>query len=234
MKLISTSNKNKESKRKGNIAYIKILDNFKISINNSNFKIDRNKMKNIYNNKQINTLKKYIFIIMIINLFEIILPNRSSYKMISSKYSFIILKISGKGNIKIFDNINLSPNTIYINDDKQENINNFFDFKETPKYVKLVWNKEITSSSSMFYCCNQITEIDLSNFDTSKVTDMTNMFQGCSSLTSLDLSNFVTSKVKKIAHMINGCSSLISLDISNFNTQHITTDSCHIFHESSS
>jgi surface protein len=33
--------------------------------------------------------------------------------------------------------------------------------------------------------------------------------------------------------MINGCSSLISLDISNFNTQHITTDSCHIFTGSS-
>ena len=58
MKLISTSDKNKESEGQGNIAYVKILDNFKISINNSNFKIYRNKMKNIYNNKQINTLKK--------------------------------------------------------------------------------------------------------------------------------------------------------------------------------
>ena len=47
MKLISTSDKNKESLGKGNIAYIKILDNFKISINNSTLKIYRNKMKNI-------------------------------------------------------------------------------------------------------------------------------------------------------------------------------------------
>ena len=45
----------------------------------------------------------------------------------------------------------------------------------------------------MFYGCQDITEIDLSNFNTSKLTYMYSMFSGCSQLTSIDLSNFDTS-----------------------------------------
>ena len=44
--------------------------------------------------------------------------------------------------------------------------------------------------SRMFYNCEKLTELDLSNFDTSKVTDMSYMFYGCKKLTELDLSNF--------------------------------------------
>ena len=59
MNVISTSDKSKESKRRGNCAYTKILEYLKIYIYNSNFKVYRNKMRNIYNNnKQINNLKK--------------------------------------------------------------------------------------------------------------------------------------------------------------------------------
>ena len=38
----------------------------------------------------------------------------------------------------------------------------------------------------MFFECTDITEIDLSNFDTSKVNLINDMFHGCSSLTSLN------------------------------------------------
>ena len=44
----------------------------------------------------------------------------------------------------------------------------------------------------MFFQCSDITEIDLSNFNTSKVNNMIGMFNGCSSLTSLNLSYFDT------------------------------------------
>ena len=61
MNVISISDKSKESKRRGNYAYTKILEYLKIYIYNSNLKIYRNKMRNIYNkNKQINNLKKEI------------------------------------------------------------------------------------------------------------------------------------------------------------------------------
>ena len=51
--------------------------------------------------------------------------------------------------------------------------------------------------SSMFYSCSNLTSLDVSNFDTSKVTDMGGMFYSCSNLTSLDVSNFDTSNANK-------------------------------------
>ena len=48
-----------------------------------------------------------------------------------------------------------------------------------------------------------IKDLDLSNFNTSKVTDMSGMFDALSSLTSLDLSNFDTSKVTNMRYMFS-------------------------------
>ena len=45
--------------------------------------------------------------------------------------------------------------------------------------------------SGMFYGCNNLTNIDLSNFDTKNVTDMNAIFYGCNNLTNIDLSKFI-------------------------------------------
>ena len=74
----------------------------------------------------------------------------------------------------------------------------------------------------MFCGCSDITEIDLSNFNTSNVKYMISMFNGCSSLTSINLSNFYTSKVTWMHYMFYGCSSLTSLNLSNFITSKVT------------
>ena len=66
-----------------------------------------------------------------------------------------------------------------------------------------------------------IKDLDISNFDTSKVTQMSGMFSGMSSLTSLDLSNFNTSKVWDMDGMFSGMSSLTSLNLSNFDTSRV-------------
>ena len=73
----------------------------------------------------------------------------------------------------------------------------------------------------MFWKCSSITEIDLSNFNTSRVESMYNMFRYCSSLTSLNLSNFNTSQVWNFHCMFFGCSSLASLDLSSFDTSKV-------------
>ena len=67
-----------------------------------------------------------------------------------------------------------------------------------------------------------ILEIDLSNFDTSKVTNMARMFVGMDNLISLNLSNFDTSKVTDMARMFVGMDNLISLNLSNFDTSKVT------------
>ena len=48
---------------------------------------------------------------------------------------------------------------------------------------------------AMFSDMSNLTTLDLSNFDTSKVTTMYAMFRNMPNLTTLDLSNFDTSKV---------------------------------------
>ena len=54
----------------------------------------------------------------------------------------------------------------------------------------------ITSMSGMFNECPELIEIKgLNKFNTSKVIDMSGMFQRCSKLTNLDLTNFDTSNV---------------------------------------
>ena len=62
--------------------------------------------------------------------------------------------------------------------------------------------------NSMFYNMFNLTTLDLSNFDTSRVTDMGSMFHNVSSLTALNLSNFDTSRVTNMASMFYFMSSL--------------------------
>ena len=60
----------------------------------------------------------------------------------------------------------------------------------------------------MFYKCELLNNIDLSNFNTNNVTNMSWMFYGCSSLNSINLSNFNTNNVTDMNGMFNLCSSL--------------------------
>ena len=81
---------------------------------------------------------------------------------------------------------------------------------------------QVTSMSYMFSGMSKLTSLNLSNFDTSKVTDMSNMFSSMSGLTSLNLSSFDTSKVINMSGMFRSMSNLTSLDLSNFNTFKVT------------
>ena len=85
-----------------------------------------------------------------------------------------------------------------------------------------------TDSSSMFRSApseqnlKNILELDLSNFDTSKVTDMGYMFAEMHNLTSLDISNFDTSKVTNMRAMFDAMRNLTTLNLSNFDTSKVT------------
>ena len=84
------------------------------------------------------------------------------------------------------------------------------------------------NSSRMFYVSTSeqilknILDMDLSNFDTSRVTDMKWMFYGESNLKSLDLSNFKTSRVTNMDYMFSGMSNLVTLNIPSFDTSQVT------------
>jgi surface protein len=74
----------------------------------------------------------------------------------------------------------------------------------------------------MFQGCYNLTSVDLSHFNTSKVISMGYMFFSCSKLASLDLTSFNTGNVTNMFSMFLGCEKLKSLDLSSFNTSKVT------------
>ena len=58
--------------------------------------------------------------------------------------------------------------------------------------------RNVETMKSMFFNCDSLQSIKMSNFSNEKVTNMDFMFSGCSSLNSLDLSKFYTNNVKNM------------------------------------
>ena len=96
---------------------------------------------------------------------------------------------------------------------------------ENKDSIKTVSFKDIikpVSTACWFYGCRNLTNVDITNLDTSAVTDMACMFSWCISLKSLDVSSFDTKSVTSMGRMFENCSSLKSLDLSSFNTSAVT------------
>ena len=97
----------------------------------------------------------------------------------------------------------------------------WFTYREAIKSAKINVVNTL-DASYMFHECENMTNIDLNNFDTSKVVDMSGMFSHCSSLSSLNLNNFDTSNVVNMSSMFDECTSLITLNLENFDTSNVT------------
>ncbi len=80
---------------------------------------------------------------------------------------------------------------------------------------------KVTDMSYMFYR-NGVTSLDVSGFDTSKVTVMSYMFLGMKNITNLDVNGWNTSNVTSMYGMFSGMSSVTSLDVSGFDTSNVT------------
>lgn len=80
---------------------------------------------------------------------------------------------------------------------------------------------EVEYMDEMFESCTELTELNLSSFNTSKVIDMSYMFDSCEKLLSLDVRNFNTSNVKNMYMMFGHLSVLTTLDLTHFNTSNV-------------
>ena len=125
------------------------------------------------------------------------------------------------------------PEKVYLN----ENSGGMFYREDTPaQYLDTIGNwfdnirdidlsnfdtSRVTDMHYMFWNMHSLTSLNISNFDTSKVTNMSSMFYNMN-LTSLDLSSFDTSNVTDMGSMFLNMPSLTSLNISNFNTSKVT------------
>ena len=120
--------------------------------------------------------------------------------------------------------------------DDSYDISPWFDYVNdiTSIVVKTEDGKKVVApplAGAMFSCLYNVTSIDLSGLDTSRVTDMGFMFSTCSNLTSLDLSGFDTSNVTDISGMFYGCASLTSVNLSSFDTSNVTDMSALFWHD---
>ena len=88
--------------------------------------------------------------------------------------------------------------------------------------LKYLNTSEVEYMMGMFYGCNELRTLDLSNFNTAKVKRMDFMFGSHYYLTELDLSSFVTDNVENMKNMFYRLVALEKLDISNFNTEKVT------------
>ena len=101
--------------------------------------------------------------------------------------------------------------------------NYFHCFEKKGVYIiKYIFRKNLSRINNMFYDCEYIRSINLSNLKTEKVTNIKEMFCNCYSLETIDLSSFQTKNVKDMSYMFYGCSSLININLSSFDTQNVT------------
>ncbi len=78
----------------------------------------------------------------------------------------------------------------------------------------------------MFYSCDKLKNINLTNVDTSNVTNMSYMFYSCHGLTELDLSSFDTSNVTSMKNMFYNSNNLKTIYVSDkFKTDKVTESS---------
>ena len=89
--------------------------------------------------------------------------------------------------------------------------------------ITLRFENQIESCEKMFLNLNNIIEVDLSKFDTSKITTMLLMLTECSSLEKINFGNINTSSVENMAGLFYGCSKLTSIDLSNLDISNVKT-----------
>ena len=112
------------------------------------------------------------------------------------------------------------PNTIYIGPCDANDSTSVVCAPENSSY--LLYGKGYPVNETKYFFSN-LTTLDCSNLDTSKVTNMSGMFSGFTKLTDLNFgSRFDTSNVTDMSYMFSGDIALTSLDLSCFDTSSVT------------
>lgn len=144
------------------------------------------------------SMQKYIF--------EMSIDNK-----ISSNQSYYVFPTPGE-------------HTVYFKLDESKLTSTTEMFSYVKKMTSIYFNPKFGGNNlidmqGMFYECNSLTSVDLTNFNTENVQSMANMFYNCYSLKQINISNFDTRKVKNMFSMFFNCRSLESIDLSIFETR---------------
>ena len=105
------------------------------------------------------------------------------------------------------------------------NITDFSSVFSTCKKLKTITNignlniSKADGMSYLFYECNALTQLDLSNWDTGNIQYMIATFDGCNNLTELNCSTWNTGKVYNMQLAFYNCNSLETIPVRDWNTK---------------
>ena len=116
--------------------------------------------------------------------------------------------------------------TVYYKIKKEDNTSLVGMFEGLTKMISISFSEKfnfdgIKNMNRMFYDCESLTNIDLSNINTQNVEMMNYMFYQCLELDSVDLSKVEGANVNDISNMFENCASVNNIDISNFTKNNI-------------
>ena len=145
----------------------------------------------------------------------------SLLKAVLSSEIYLVVQGSGTKSL-LYQNFYTEPTEVYVNGNKRDNCKKTCELTDDLNNITLIFNQEINSCKKMFYGLYDIIEIDLSNFDSSKVTSMKSMFRYCEYLKKINFGNMVTSSVQDMSNQFEFCYKLEYIDVSNFDTSSVT------------
>ena len=185
-------------------------------------------VKKIKNNRKYKNknFKHFIshFLLNSIFLFSLFSFSKTQHRILYNDNSQIHLVINGNGNQNILSNsFYTNPSDVIVNNISKKNVcSKQCELEEDINYITLIFEEEIYSCENMFNGLSNITEINLTNFDTSKVTSMKSMFNSCNNLEKITFGNINTSSVNDMEALFLNCVNLKSIDVSNFDTSQVT------------
>jgi surface protein len=214
-------NKNKNLTQ--NIRNINNLNNMNMT-NNSITNNNKSKIK--FNSDISNRTHNINYLIIFILLFNFCKIYSIKENIILYSYE-ITLKVKDTGRKNILStSFFMQPSNIYLNNELIRDIDDFhyINIIESDTIIKIGWiNTVFNSISGMFSNCVDITEIDMTKFDTSSIIDMSNVFSSCSSLKSLNVSNLITTNVQTMQNMFYQCTEITSVNLESFTIPSITS-----------
>ena len=92
----------------------------------------------------------------------------------------------------------VAPSEVFVNGVKDDSCSKTCNLKGDRNNITLKFDTQIESCNEMFEYLDNIIEIDLSNFDASKVRTMQWMFNGCSNLEKIEFGNINTPSLENI------------------------------------
>ena len=139
------------------------------------------------------------------NIEEIDLSNADASKVTNMRLMFISGKPNNDGKIYLLSGGSSSIKTIVFGDS--------FD------------TSSVTSMSSMFHNCSQLTSLDLSSFETYNTTSMSFMFQSCNNLQTIIVGDgWNTDLVKNSTSMFASCGEIKGSNGTGYNSSHVDAE----------